>query len=69
VPKLAEEVEIFSSLPDEAVVRTPVTEAVTGLSGRTIRYHPDLPRVQLSEGRYGQRVRDIRKLLREGYRR
>jgi hypothetical protein len=69
VPTLAKQIELFESLPNEAVVRTPVTEAVTGLSGRTIRYHPDLPRVQLSEGRYGQRVGDIRKLLREGYRR
>ena len=31
-----------------------------------IRYHPNLPRVQVSRGRYGQRVGDIRKLCREG---
>jgi hypothetical protein len=31
-----------------------------------IRYHPYLPRVQISRGRYGQRVGDIRKLCREG---
>jgi hypothetical protein len=31
-----------------------------------IRYHPYLPRVQISRGRYGQRVGDIRKLCRKG---
>ena len=31
-----------------------------------IRYHPYLPRVQISRGRYGQRVGDIRNLCREG---
>jgi hypothetical protein len=37
-----------------------------GVSERTIRYHPQLPRIQISRGRYGQRVGDIRKLCRDG---
>ena len=40
--------------------------ALSRVSERTIRYHPHLPRVQISLGRYGQRVGDIRKLCREG---
>ena len=54
----------FDDLPDDAVVQTKFTSLVTGLSDRTIRYHPDLPRCQISRGRVGQRVGDIRKLLR-----
>jgi len=54
----------FDALPDDAVVETAVTAAITSLSERTVRYHPQLPRVQVSEGRYGQRVGDIRKLVR-----
>ena len=39
---------------------------ILGMSERTVRYHPHLPRVQISRGRYGQRVGDIRKLARKG---
>jgi hypothetical protein len=56
----------FDALPDDAVVPTRITGMILGISERTIRYHPHLPRVQISRGRYGQRVSDIRKLCREG---
>jgi hypothetical protein len=69
VTTLDEQIKRFPLLPDEAAVATKVTEAITGLSGRTIRYHPGLRRVWLSKSRYGQRAGDVRKLLREGYRR
>ena len=65
--KLREILERFASLPDEAVVPSKVTAIILGTSERTIRYHPQLPRVRISEGRYGQRVGDIRKLTREGF--
>jgi hypothetical protein len=52
----------FDDLPDGAVVQTKITSLVLGLSERTVRYHPKLPRVALCQGRYGQRVGDIRKL-------
>ena len=64
--ELHEALERFNSLPDDAILPSRVTEIILGVSERTIRYHPNLPRVQISRGRYGQRVGDIRKLAREG---
>jgi hypothetical protein len=61
-----EALQRFSALPDDAVVPSRITGMILGISERTIRYHPNLPRVQISRGRYGQRVGDIRKLCREG---
>jgi hypothetical protein len=65
-PGLRQILERFDSLPDCAVVPSKVTSTILGLSERTVRYHPGLPRVQISEGRYGQRAGDIRKLSRDG---
>ena len=56
----------FNVLPDDAVLPSQVTAIILGVSERTIRYHPNLPRVQISRGRYGRRVGDIRKLCRDG---
>jgi hypothetical protein len=56
----------FNVLPDDAVLPSQVTAIILGVSERTVRYHPHLPRHQISRGRYGQRVGDIRKLCREG---
>jgi hypothetical protein len=64
--ELREILERFTALPDDAVVPSSVTAIILGTSERTIRYHPHLPRRQVSRGRYGQRVGDIRKLAREG---
>jgi hypothetical protein len=64
--ELHETLERFKSLPDEAILPSRVTGIILGVSERTVRYHPNLPRVQISRGRYGQRVGDIRKLCREG---
>ena len=64
--ELHEILERFNSLPDDAILPSRVTGIILGVSERTIRYHPNLPRVQISRGRYGQRVGDIRKLCREG---
>jgi hypothetical protein len=63
---LNEALERFNSLPDDAILPSRVTGIILGVSERTIRYHPYLPRVQISRGRYGQRVGDIRKLCRDG---
>jgi hypothetical protein len=63
---LHEALERFNSLPDDAILPSRITGIILGVSERTIRYHPYLPRVQISRGRYGQRVGDIRKLCREG---
>ena len=64
--KLREILERFAALPDEAVVPTKITAILLGVSERVVRYHPMLLRAQVSVGRYGQRVGDIRKLVREG---
>ncbi len=64
--ELREILERFDSLPDAAVLPTTITAILLGVSERTVRYHPHLPRVQISRGRYGQRVGDIRRLCREG---
>jgi hypothetical protein len=56
----------FDAMPDDAILPTRVTAIILGVSERTVRYHPHLPRVRISLQRYGQRVRDIRKLAREG---
>jgi hypothetical protein len=63
---LREILERFDCLPADAVVPSRITAIILGLSERTVRYHPGLARVRLSVGRYGQRVGDIRRLVREG---
>jgi hypothetical protein len=64
--KLREILERFAALPDDAVLPSKITAIILGVSERVIRYHPELPRRQVSNGRYGQRVGDVRKLAREG---
>jgi hypothetical protein len=63
-PALREILERFDALPDDAVMPSKATAAILGTSERTVRYHPQLKRVAVSTGRYGQRVGDIRKILR-----
>lgn len=46
-------------LPDDAVVPSKLTAAVTSLSERSIRCHPDLK----GKTRYGFRAGDVRKIL------
>jgi hypothetical protein len=59
-------VKNFELLPDDAVLPTKATAIILGLSERTVRRHPLLPRVYVSADRYGQRVADIRRLTRDG---
>jgi hypothetical protein len=56
----------FDALPDDAVVGSKISAIILGVSERTVRYHPQLRRVAVSQGRYGQRVGDLRKIVREG---
>jgi len=63
--ELTELLRRWSSLPDEAIVNSKLTAAITGLSERVIRYDPRFERVYLTKTRYGQRVGDIRKMLAE----
>ena len=61
--ELTELLKRWPSLPDEAVVNSKLTAAITGLSERTVRYDPRFERVYLTKTRYGQRVGNIRKVL------
>jgi hypothetical protein len=65
--ELREILERFAALPDDGVVPSSVTAIILGVSERVVRYHPQLPRVQVSRGRYGQRAGDIRLIARGGY--
>jgi hypothetical protein len=64
--ELREILERFDALPNDAVVASKITAIILGTSERTVRYHPHLLRRQVSRGRYGHRVGDIRKIAREG---
>ena len=46
--------------PDDAVIADPVAADLLGISLRTLRRHQHIPRVQLSPGRVGRRLGDIR---------
>jgi hypothetical protein len=63
-PALREILERFDALPDCAALPTAVTATILGVSERTVRYHPQLKRVAVSKGRYGQSVGSVRRLLR-----
>jgi hypothetical protein len=64
--ELREILQRFDAMPDDGVASSRITAIILGLSEKTVRYHTRLPRVRLSIGRYGQRVGDIRKLVRDG---
>lgn len=64
--ELLEILQRFDALPDDAILPTRITGIILGISERTVRYHPHLPRVQIARGRYGFRVGEVRKLCREG---
>jgi hypothetical protein len=66
IDKLLEIVGRFDKLPDDAVVPTEVTAAVLGLCTKSVRDNPELPKRWVSPKRYGQSVRDIRRLVRNG---
>ena len=50
--------------PDDAVVADPVAAELLGISLRTLRRHQQIPRVQLSPGRVGRRLGDLRARIR-----
>jgi len=62
--KAFEVVKRFDDLPNDAVISTKIAALVLGLAERTIRYHPQLKRIQLSRGRHGYTVGNVRQLVR-----
>ena len=65
---LLEILKRYEALPPSAVVSSKAAAAILGVSERVVRYHPGLPRVQLTTQRYGFRKSDIEKLSRDGWR-
>ena len=63
MPDITDLLKRWPFLPDDAVVPIKVVEAVTSLSGRTIRYDPRFEKIWLSENRYGYRVGAVKKIL------
>jgi hypothetical protein len=67
VTDLLEILKRYDALPPSAVVSSKAAAALLGMSERSVRYHPNLPRVQVARGRYGFRKSDIEKLSRDGW--
>jgi hypothetical protein len=67
VTDLLEILKRYDALPPSAVVSSKAAAAILGMSERSVRYHPNLPRVQVARGRYGFRKSDIEKLSRDGW--
>jgi len=65
-PAVFELVKRFDELPDDCVLPDKAVSLILGVSDRTTRYRLDLPRVQISQKRYGRRVGDVRALIRKG---
>jgi hypothetical protein len=58
-------IQNFDQLPDDALVSPGVTALLLGgLSMRTLRRSPPIPKVRISTQRVAYRVGDIRKLVR-----
>ena len=64
---LLEILKRYDALPPSAVVSSKAAAAILGVSERVVRYHPNLPRVQLTAQRYGFRKSDIEKLSTDGW--
>jgi len=65
-PAAFELVKRFDDLPDDCVLPDKAVSLILGVSDRTTRYRLDLPRVQISQRRYGRRVGDVRALIHRG---
>jgi hypothetical protein len=67
VTDLLEILKRYEALPPSAVVSSKAAAAILGVSERVVRYHPNLPRIQLTTQRYGFRKSDIEKLSTDGW--
>ena len=54
----------LDQLPDDAVIADPVAAEIMGISTRTLRRRNPVPRVQLSPGRIGRRLGNVRSHVR-----
>jgi hypothetical protein len=60
--RLRKQLELFESLPNTAIASDNLAALYLGISPRSVDRHPGLPRVQVTPGRKGRRVADIRKV-------
>jgi hypothetical protein len=63
-PAVLEKLKAFADLPDDCAVSDPLAAAVLGISLRTLRRSDPVRKIQLSPGRNGRRVGDIRAKIR-----
>ena len=54
----------FDALPDDCIVGDGIAALVFGISVWTLRRRNPIPRIQLSERKYGRRAGDIRRKVR-----
>jgi hypothetical protein len=54
----------LDQLPDDAIIADPVAAEALSISLRTLRRRNPVPRVQLSPGRIGRRLGNIRSAVR-----
>jgi hypothetical protein len=57
-------VQQFDRLPDDAIFPDPLSAKVLGCSVWTLQRNNPVPRIQISQRRFGRRVGDIRALAR-----
>jgi hypothetical protein len=63
-PKLLAKLKIFPALPDDALVSDAEAAVVLNISLSTLKKKQPIPRREISEGRHGRRVGDIRAKVR-----
>jgi hypothetical protein len=54
----------LDQLPDDAIIPDPVTAKILNIGLRTLRRNNPVPRVQLSPGRIGRRLGNVRAFMR-----
>jgi len=63
-PNLSKSSETGTAFLTTLSCRPKITALVLGCAERTIRYHPKLKRIEISRGRYGFRVGNVREITR-----
>jgi hypothetical protein len=62
--RILESIKNFDALPQDAVVSPKVAALILGVSERTLRRAPPVPKVKLSSQRSGFRVGSLREFVR-----
>jgi hypothetical protein len=65
-PPVSELLKRTASLPDDAVVDDRIAAILLNMSAWTLKKRAPVPRIQTSARRFGRRMGDIRRLVRDG---